>query len=83
MRQAKIESGSSLDVAPKKKPVRALKKSKGAVDLGEVVSDPERDERIRQTAYSFYEARHRVDGYAQEDWLKAEAEVEVGQERAD
>ena len=34
-----------------------------------------RDETIRLTAYSFYEARGRVDGHDLEDWLQAQAQV--------
>jgi Protein of unknown function (DUF2934) len=34
-----------------------------------------RDEMIRQTAYSYYEARGSIDGHDLEDWLKAEAQV--------
>lgn len=35
----------------------------------------DREEMIRQTAYSFYEARGFVSGFELEDWLKAEAQV--------
>lgn len=31
------------------------------------------EESVRLLAYSYYEARGRVDGYALDDWLKAEA----------
>jgi hypothetical protein len=33
------------------------------------------EERIRQRAYEFYEQRGRVDGFALDDWLQAEAEI--------
>ena len=33
------------------------------------------EERIRRRAYDFYEQRGYVDGFAEEDWLRAEAEV--------
>ena len=33
------------------------------------------EELVRRRAYEFYEERGRQDGYAQEDWLRAEAEV--------
>lgn len=33
------------------------------------------EERIRRRAYEFYEQRGRVDGFALDDWLQAEAEV--------
>lgn len=43
-----------------------------------------RDSFIRDTAYSFYEARGRIDGYDLEDWLRAEAQaIEAFGERAD
>jgi Protein of unknown function (DUF2934) len=32
---------------------------------------------IRQTAYSYYEARGSIDGHDLEDWLKAEAQVSL------
>jgi hypothetical protein len=32
-------------------------------------------ERIRQRAYQLYEQRGRVDGFALDDWLQAEAEI--------
>lgn len=34
-----------------------------------------RDELVRLTAYSFYEARQGADGSDLEDWLRAEAQV--------
>jgi hypothetical protein len=33
------------------------------------------DERIRRRAYELYEERGRVDGFALDDWLQAEAEI--------
>jgi hypothetical protein len=39
-------------------------------------STPEHVERlIRQRAYELYERRGREDGHAEEDWLRAEAEI--------
>ena len=35
----------------------------------------ELEEEIRRRAYEFYEQRGKVDGYALDDWLQAEAEV--------
>jgi hypothetical protein len=32
-------------------------------------------ERIRQRAYELYEQRGRVDGFALDDWLRAETEI--------
>lgn len=36
----------------------------------------DREQRVRETAYYYYEARGHVDGHEVEDWLRAEAEVE-------
>jgi hypothetical protein len=33
------------------------------------------EDKIRKLAYSFYEGRGSVDGFAHEDWIMAEAEV--------
>jgi hypothetical protein len=33
------------------------------------------EERIRRRAYELYEERGRVDGFALDDWLQAEAEI--------
>ena len=33
------------------------------------------EERVRQRAYELYEQRGRVDGFALDDWLRAEAEI--------
>lgn len=35
-----------------------------------------RDDMIRRTAYAFYEARGCTDGYALDDWLQAQAQIE-------
>lgn len=39
------------------------------------------DEQIRQRAYELYEQRGRYDGFADEDWLRAEAEVRSRQQK--
>lgn len=36
----------------------------------------DREQRVRETAYHYYEARGCVDGHEVEDWLRAEAEVQ-------
>jgi len=33
------------------------------------------EEKVRARAYELYEARGRIDGHAEEDWLQAEGEV--------
>ena len=79
MKHPHTTAHASTDVAVKKKPARSGKKGNGedrnAVDLKAGASDQERDEIIRQTAYSFYEARGYVGGYDLDDWLQAEAKV--------
>ena len=35
------------------------------------------EEQIRRRAYEVYEQRGRVKGYALDDWLQAEAEIEI------
>lgn len=49
-------------------------KAAPATTQGELADDA-RAELIRQTAYSYYEARGRSGGHELDDWLKAEAEV--------
>lgn len=39
------------------------------------------EERIRRRAYELYEERGRVDGFALDDWLKAEREILGAQEQ--
>ncbi len=34
-----------------------------------------RDERVRLRAYELYEHRGKAEGYADEDWFRAEAEI--------
>jgi Protein of unknown function (DUF2934) len=41
--------------------------------------DPE--DEIRRRAYELYEQRGKIDGYALDDWLQAEAEVVVTKKR--
>lgn len=38
---------------------------------------PSTEEEIRRRAYQYYEERGRQDGFAEDDWLRAEAEVLV------
>ena len=40
-----------------------------------------REENVRARAYELYEGRGRIDGHAEEDWLKAEGEVAGSNER--
>ena len=41
-------------------------------------SQPDLEERIRQRAYDLFLQRGGEHGYAQEDWLRAEAEIRGG-----
>lgn len=69
---------ATTDVAAKQKPVRSKTKGNGEseVDLKAVAPPADRDELIRQTAYSFYVARSYVGGHELDDWLQAEAAVD-------
>lgn len=79
MKHSHTSTNASTDVAVKKKPARSGKKGNGedrnAVDLKAKTGDNGRDEIIRQTAYSLYEARGYIGGYDLDDWLQAEAKV--------
>jgi hypothetical protein len=39
-------------------------------------AEPELEEAIRRRAYQLYEERGREDGHAEEDWRRAEAEIQ-------
>lgn len=39
------------------------------------------EERIRERAYKLYEQRGRIDGFASEDWLQAETEMNEEQKQ--
>ena len=43
--------------------------------LEEQCNEADQHYRIAARAYELYEARGRVDGYAEEDWLQAENEI--------
>ena len=47
----------------------------GTIDPTATDEEINRLERIRVTAYLFYEARGCIEGYALDDWLAAEADV--------
>jgi Protein of unknown function (DUF2934) len=44
-------------------------------ELNGALSDGTLEEQIRRRAYELYEARGRTDGFDQEDWSRAKAEV--------
>lgn len=66
-----------------RRPAPTKKGHDGAAAVPDADERDARDAFVRDTAYSFYEARGRVDGYDLDDWLRAEAQaVEVFGERA-
>ena len=79
MKDAQSTIHTEAEVAGKKKPARSGKKGNGedqnAVDPQANAGVSGRDELIRQSAYSFYEARSYVGGSDLDDWLQAEAKV--------
>ena len=79
MKHPQTTTHASTEVAAKQKPPRAGKKGNGedrhAVNLTTEAGDKGREEIIRETAYSYYEARGYVGGYDLDDWLQAEAKV--------
>lgn len=70
--------------AAKSKSTPTEKKDENPVATEDAPSGDARDELIRKTAYSFYEARSYVSGYELDDWLKAEMQVDqmLGQKSA-
>ncbi|NDP39158.1 MAG: DUF2934 domain-containing protein [Rhodoferax sp.] len=78
MKHQHTEHRATTDLAAKKKPVRSKTTGDGESQVGLKATAPgtDRDELIRQTAYSFYVARSYVGGHELEDWLQAEAEVD-------
>lgn len=78
MKHQHTEHHTTTDVAAQKKAVHSKTKSNGESQLALKAMAPrtDRDEMIRQTAYSFYEARSYVGGHELDDWLQAEAQVE-------
>lgn len=75
MKHQQAATHATSEVAPKKKPVRSLAEGDGQRDPNHSATDKGRYEMIRQTAYSFYEARGCVDGHELDDWLQAQAQV--------
>jgi len=66
----------------------AAKPSKRPAEVGvehaetTAVAEPDdstRDDKVREIAYFYYEARGCIGGHEFDDWLKAEAEFERGQ----
>lgn len=64
------------DTAKKQKRNNSVAKRHSSANSKSIASSIERDELIRQTAYTLYEARSCVSGHELEDWLQAEAQVD-------
>ncbi len=63
---------------PPAKPVTSTSvvvEKKSSRSNGNAKAPSELEQAIRSRAYELYEERGRQDGFAQQDWLKAEAEV--------
>ena len=84
MKHHQSANHTTTDVAAKKKPAGSRAKGngegegKGQGETNAGMSEKGREDIIRQTAYSFYEARSYVGGYDLDDWLQAEALVNQG-----
>ncbi|HLW53522.1 MAG TPA: DUF2934 domain-containing protein [Candidatus Angelobacter sp.] len=53
----------------------AFARGNGGNLAGTAQREPETDQEIRRRAYELYEARGRANGFDQDDWIRAEAEV--------
>jgi hypothetical protein len=73
-RGASDKKGSSPRSRQPQTPL-AVAESVTSVELNGVLSDGTLEEQIRRRAYELYEARGRADGFDQEDWSRARAEV--------
>ena len=69
MAKAKTARSTSSTVTPIDRVNSEVRKSPGT--NGNV------EEEIRRRAYELFEQRGRVHGYAQDDWIQAEAEVQA------
>lgn len=84
MKNQQATTQAERKATAKSKSAPTEKKDENPVATNDAPSGDARDELIRQTAYSFYEARSYVSGYELEDWLKAEMQVDqmLGQKSA-
>ena len=73
MKHTQNTSSIAHKVAPKTASARGTNKGQSKKLQG---NGHTRDELVRMTAYSFYEARHGMDGSDLDDWLRAEAHVD-------
>lgn len=64
------------DTAKKQKRNNSVAKSHSSANSKSIASSIERDELIRQMAYTLYEARSCVSGHELDDWLQAEVQVD-------
>jgi len=72
MKHAQNTSSIAHKAAPKTASARGTPKGQSKKLQG---NGHTRDELVRMTAYSFYEARRGADGSDLDDWLRAEAHV--------
>lgn len=84
MNKQQATTQAEKNAATQSKSVPTEQKDEKQVATKDAPSGDARDELIRRTAYSFYEARSYVSGYELEDWLKAEMQVDqmLGQKSA-
>jgi hypothetical protein len=73
MKPAQSTSSLAHKIVPKTVSGRSTHKGQSKKRQG---NGPTREELVRMTAYSFYEARHGIDGSDLDDWLRAEAHVD-------
>jgi len=75
--QTAVRAAPSV-AAKKSRPVHSAGKTKAVVKPRRVAAGngDGRLQMIRQTAYSFYEARGNEGGHELDDWLRAEAQVD-------
>lgn len=78
MKHQTTKSPTPSDVAILSKPTRMADKGKreSKVEQTGVARDISREEMIRQSAYSLYEARNFAGGHELDDWFQAEAQVD-------
>lgn len=64
--------------APRKAPIKSADAQGKTLSITTghmAVGSSNLEEQIRQRAYELYEQRGRYDGFAEEDWLRAEDEI--------
>lgn len=72
--QTAADSRGTIQTHGAKRSAAIRRKGNGPTESMLADASDARDQSIREAAYAFYEARGRVDGFALEDWLKAETQ---------